>query len=109
MIAGMIPMAPGMGEEASSRAIGPGRRRRSVGCDVRDAVRAPVGFRIMLCKTNARSPSLDYEDPENAYFTELARKPLTTHKIGLAIASLHIMPVLYLFGGFCTDASCDYD
>ena len=71
MIAGMIPMALGMGEGGEqTAALG----RAVVGGLIMSTLATlfvlPSFFSVLLGNASTRSPSLDYEDPESVYYTK---------------------------------------
>lgn len=69
MIAGMIPMALGMGEGGEQTAsLGRAVVGGLVVATAATLFVLPSFFTALLGKTSVKSPSLDYEDPESAYF-----------------------------------------
>jgi multidrug efflux pump subunit AcrB len=90
MIAGMIPMALGMGEGGEQTApLGRAVIGGLFAATFTTLFILPSVFAVMLRKTGHESPSLDYEDPESRYLSKKVasvlgiitgkRKPLGAH------------------------------
>ncbi len=69
MIAGMVPMALGMGEGGEQTApLGRAVIGGLVAATFTTLFVLPSVFAVVLGKSSARSPSLDYEDPESVHY-----------------------------------------
>ena len=78
MLAGMVPMALGLGRR-DRRPAGPGRHRRLAAATVATLLILPAVFAVVQRRTSRRSVSLDPHDPSGRFFP--ADSPRNAHSL----------------------------